>query len=250
MSSIWTTEIYVYIALSFLVAGLVKGVIGLGFPTIILAMLSLQLGVREAMAIMLLPCFLTNVWQAFSGGCLLAILQRIWPLLVSASIMIWLTTSLIATVETRLLSCLLGMVICAYGAIGITSPIISTSRKQERWLTPLVGACNGIITGLTGTFVVPGVLYLQSLKMTKDWLIQAMGILFLTSTTALGAGLFGHNLTSSRFFLVSAVAVIPSFAGMAMGQTLRRSLGEQSFDRIFYISLLLLGLYIVGNCLS
>ena len=245
----WTLELYTFIAVSFLMAGLVKGVIGLGFPTIILAMLSLQLGVREAMALMLLPCFLTNVWQAFSGGNLIPIVRRIWPFLVSASIMIWVTTTLMATVETWFLSCLLGVVICSYSIIGMTSPAFCTPAKQERWLTPVVGFLNGIVTGLTGTFVVPGVLYLQSLRMGKDLLIQAMGILFLTSTTALGAGLFSNNLTSNQYILVSAAAVVPSFAGMALGQIIRRFLGEKRFERVFYISLLLLGLYIIGKCL-
>jgi uncharacterized membrane protein YfcA len=244
-----STELYPYIAVCFLTAGLVKGIIGLGFPTIILAMLSLQIGVRDAMALMLLPCFLTNVWQALSGGNLMPILQRIWPFLVCASVMIWVTTALIAAVETWFLSCLLGLVVCTYALIGMTSPGLSTPVQKERWLTPLVGACNGVVTGLTGTFVVPGVLYLQSLRMGKDKLIQAMGILFLTSTTALGAGLFSHNLTSNEYILISAAAVVPSFAGMALGQIIRRFLGEQRFEKVFYISLLLLGLYIVGKCL-
>lgn len=245
----WTVETYAFITLSFLVAGLVKGIIGLGFPTIILATLSLQIGVREAMVLMLLPCFLTNVWQAFSGGNLRLILRRIWPFLVSASVMIWLTTSLIATVETWFLSCLLGIVVCSYAVIGMVSPVIHTPAHHERWLTPLFGTCNGVITGLTGTFVVPGVLYLQSLRMGKDTLIQAMGVLFLTSTAALGTGLFSHNLTSNEYILISAAAVIPSFTGMALGQIIRRFIGEQRFNSVFYISLLLLGLYIVGKCL-
>ena len=245
----WPLETYAFIAISFLFAGLVKGVIGLGFPTIILAMLSLHLGVREAMALMLLPCFLTNVWQAFSGGNLLSILRRIWPFLISAALLIWITTSFIAAVEPRFLSCLLGIVICTYAIVGMSSTQFSIPEKHERWLTPVLGACNGIVTGLTGTFVVPGVLYLQSLRMGKNRLIQAMGILFLTSTTALGAGLFGHNLTSNQYFLVSAAAVIPSFAGMACGQFIRRFLGEQRFEKVFYTSLLLLGLYIVGKFL-
>ena len=97
----WPLETYIFITFSFLTAGLIKGVIGLGFPTIVLAMLSLSLGVKDAMSLMLLPCFCTNVWQAFSGGYLRAILKRIWPLLVCASLTIWLTTSMIAVSSLR-----------------------------------------------------------------------------------------------------------------------------------------------------
>ncbi len=243
----WTTEINLYIAFSFLVAGFVKGVVGLGFPTIVLAILSLQIGVRDAMALMLLPCFLTNVWQAFSGGNLKSILQRIWPLLLAAAIFIWLTTAIIKAVEPWLLALLLGLVLCIYAVMGLNTVQIFTPPRHERLLTPLVGIVNGCISGLTGTFVVPGVLYLQSLKMTKEVLVQAMGILFLVSTTALGAGFVSHSLIGEASIIISLLAVLPSFAGMALGRLVRKSLGESRFQNIFYLSLLLLGLYIVGN---
>ncbi|MDJ0622643.1 MAG: sulfite exporter TauE/SafE family protein [Desulfocapsaceae bacterium] len=244
----WSLETYFYITASFFIAGLVKGLVGLGFPTIILAMLSLSLGVRDAMALMLLPCFLTNIWQAFSGANLRVILERIWPLLICASITIWLTTSVIAGLETWLLSFILGTIVCAYALFGMTSRRVTVPEHHEYWLTPILGIVNGVITGLTGTFVVPGVLYLQGLRLPKDALIQAMGILFLVSTTALGAGLFGHGLTSGRFLLFSAAATVPSFVGLGLGQLIRNSLGEQRFERIFYISLFVLGFYIVYNC--
>lgn len=244
----WTTEVYLFIGCAFMVAGLIKGTVGLGFPTVILAMLSLSLGVREAMALMLLPCFLTNVWQAASGGNMAAILRRIWPLLVGASMTIWLTTSIIGTMETRLLSGLLGLVVCTYALAGLTAPRFTSPGNHEYWITPVIGVVNGIITGLTGTFVVPGVLYLQSLKLKRDVLVQAMGILFLVSTTALAVGLSGHGLLGTGYLLISTLAVVPAFIGMALGKRVRRSIPEERFARVFFCALLLLGIYIIGNC--
>lgn len=240
----WPAELYFFIFVSFIIAGGVKGLIGLGFPTIILAMLTLKIGIRDAMVIMLLPCFFTNVWQALVGGNLAAIIKRIWPLLLTASAAAWITTAFVAGVEARLLSCLLGVIVCIYSVIGLTSPIIITSGRHERWLSPAVGLINGIITGLTGTFVVPGVLYLQSLKIERDKLIQAMGILFLVSTSALGTGLFNHQLADSHLIAFSALALIPSFIGMAAGQKARKYIPETQFQKIFFTALLLLGSYI------
>ena len=56
------------VALTFLLAGLVKGVIGLGLPTISLALLTAALGLPQAMALLLVPSFVTNLWQAVAGG--------------------------------------------------------------------------------------------------------------------------------------------------------------------------------------
>ncbi len=240
----WPIETYIYVMVSCFIAGGVKGLIGLGFPTIIIAMLSLKIGVREAMAIMLLPCFLTNFWQAISGGNLTLIIRRIWPLLLTASLTIWFTTAFVASINSKILTGLLGIVVFSYAILGLVAPRIRVIKKHEIWLAPATGFINGIIGGLTGNFVVPAVLYLQSLQLGKDCLVQAMGVLFLVSTAALGSGLFNHELLSNQFLRFSAMAIIPSFAGMAIGQLIRKTVSERDFQRIFFLSLLLLGSYI------
>ena len=56
-----------WIALVLLVAGTVKGVVGLGLPTITLALLTATLGLKDAMAILLIPSIVTNVFQMEIG---------------------------------------------------------------------------------------------------------------------------------------------------------------------------------------
>jgi hypothetical protein len=70
---------YALVAATFFIAGGVKGVIGLGLPSVSLALLTATLGLYEAMAILLVPSFVTNLWQAVVGGELRAILARTWP---------------------------------------------------------------------------------------------------------------------------------------------------------------------------
>lgn len=234
-----------YITCCFVIAGTVKGLIGLGFPTIILATLALTIGVHEAMALMLLPCFFTNVWQALWGGHIRRVLRKIWPLLLTAICTILLTTSYIGQVNTVFVSCLLGLVVSAYGCLGLLAPRLHIGPRRERWLTPVVGMVNGVITGLTGSFVVPGVFYLQSLKLEKDTLIQAMGILFLLSTLALGAGLMNANQIDSTLLTLSAAAIVPSFMGMWAGQQIRRRVPETTFRTVFFYALLILGISII-----
>jgi len=53
---------------------------------------------------------------------------------------------------------------------------------------------NGILTGMTGSFVIPGVMFLQAIGLPRDTLIQAMGMLFTASTLALAIALQGNRL--------------------------------------------------------
>src|SRR3546814_10582306 len=81
------------IAGTFVLAGAVKGVVGFGLPTVSLALLTVAFGLPQAMALMLAPAFVTNLWQALAGGRSLVLLRRLWPFLLMATVTVWLGRS-------------------------------------------------------------------------------------------------------------------------------------------------------------
>jgi hypothetical protein len=93
------------------------------------------------------------------------------------------------------------------------------------------------------------VLYLQSLGLPREAFIQAMGVLFGTSVTALAAALGNRQLLSIDLALLSAGAVPPALIGMGLGQLVRRRLSEEGFRTIFFTALLLIGAHIVASAL-
>lgn len=235
------------VTLTFLLAGTVKGVIGLGLPTVSLALLTVTIGLQPAMALLLVPSFVTNIWQALTGGNGRGILARLWPFLLAATIIVWIGASALTRVDVSLLSALLGMLLVVYSLINLSGPHVSIPRRSEAWAGPIIGMMNGVLTGMTGSFVVPGVLYLQALGLPRDMLVQAMGILFTTSTVALAVSLGGQDLLTLELGVISTAAVLPAIVGMILGQRLRRKLSETSFRRVFFFSLLALGTYIVAR---
>jgi uncharacterized membrane protein YfcA len=231
------------VAVTFLLAGTVKGVIGLGLPTVSLALLTATLGLQPAMALMLAPSFTTNLWQAVTGGHGWAILARLWPFLLAATATIWIGAAMAAFVDVALLSALLG---------GSRLPVarLALPPKSLRWAGPLAGCVNGVLTGMTGSFVVPGVPYLQTLGLPRDMLIQAMGVLFTLSTAALGLALAGRGLLSADLGLQSVAAIPPALLGMVLGRWLRGRLSEAAFRKVFFAALLVLGFYIIARSLG
>lgn len=237
----------ILIALTFLLAGIVKGVIGMGLPSVSLALLTASLGLPQAMALLLVPSFVTNVWQGLVGGNALRILKRIWPFLIMASVTVWLGAAALTRVNLDLLSALLGVLLILYAVSGMSGARFSLPRRQERWAGPLLGGINGVLTGMTGSFVMPGVVFLQAIGLPRDMLIQSMGMLFTVSTLALAISLKGNGLLTAELSGISAVAVVPALIGMVLGQRLRRRLPEKLFRRFFFVALLLLGLYIIAD---
>lgn len=240
-------ELLVLVVVTFLIAGGVKGVIGLGLPTVALALLTAASDLTTAMTLLLFPSFLTNLWQAMVGGAAREIMARTWPFLAAAVVTVPIGALALETVPLTALSGLLGGLIVTYAAISLAGLRLAMTPVTARRTGPLFGVLNGILTGMTGSFVVPGVMYLQALGLSRDAFVQAMGILFTLSTLALGLSLARSDVLLSENITLSALAVLPAFAGMWAGQRLRARLSETLFRRVFFIALTILGLYIVWN---
>ncbi len=232
---------------TFLLAGAVKGMIGLGLPTVSLALLTVAIDLPHAMALLLVPSFVTNLWQALVGGRAREIVLRIWPFLLMATVTVWLGATALTRVDLHLLSALLGALLVIYSLVSLGGVRFSLSARQEIWLGPVIGSANGILTGMTGSFVVPGVLFLQSIGLSRDTLIQALGMLFTVSTLALAIALGGNRFLSVELAAWSGVALLPALLGMVLGQRIRLCLPEALFRRVFFACLLVLGAYIVAG---
>jgi hypothetical protein len=241
----WNFETLLAVSLIFALAGAVKGVIGLGLPSVSLAILTIFFGLQPAMALLLVPSLVTNVWQACAGGRLRELLRRLWLFLLCAAAGIWVGVEVLAVADAALLARLLGVLLAAYALLGLLTPQMTLPASAETWAGPLVGVINGVLTGLTGSFAVPGVPYLQALGLPRDALVQAMGILFTISTVALAIALQGKRLITGDQALMSLAAVVPAVVGMWLGQRIRRLLSEAVFRKVLFLSLLVLGLYIV-----
>jgi len=55
------------VAATFLLAGLVKGVVGMGLPPVAIGIMALAMPPAQAAALVLVPAFVTNIWQMMSG---------------------------------------------------------------------------------------------------------------------------------------------------------------------------------------
>ncbi|MEM7061418.1 MAG: sulfite exporter TauE/SafE family protein [Pseudomonadota bacterium] len=232
----------VIVVATFLLAGLVKGVIGMGLPTVALGVLAVATDLSIAMALMIAPSLVTNLMQAITGGHLRAILRDHWLFLLSALACIWVGGLALNRVDLGLLSGVLGLSLVIYAAAGLLGVRLAISPRPLAALP--FGALNGVLTGMTGSFIVPSVMYLQASGLGRDALVQAMGVVFLASTVMLAIVLRQNTFLTDELGITSLAAILPAVAGMYLGQLVRHQLSETMFRRIFLLSTLALGGYL------
>jgi len=229
----------------FLLAGTVKGLVGLGLPTITIALTSLVLPLTESIALIALPTIITNVWQAAVGGRFRYIVRRHWPLIVPLALTLYLTMWLAGQKGPGWASVVLGLVLMVYGAMGLARWRLRLSPDLERPLAPVIGVISGFVAGLVGVPVIPLMPYLQALAIRPDELVQTLGIVLCATSLTLTGSLINFGLLDGSHALLSAAAIVPSMAGMWIGQRVRAGLSVAQLRVAVFAAIELTSLYTV-----
>jgi uncharacterized membrane protein YfcA len=229
--------------IAFLTGGFVKGAVGLGLPTVSLAVLTAGMDLRAAVALMALPAACTNVYQATQGGEFLDLLRRHWPLVLSSFISVWFGTLILFSVDPLLLTGILGTTLCLYAALSL----LTVRLRLEPVLGPLTGGLTGLMTGATGSLALPLMAYLDGLGLDKNRFVQLTGIVASALTVPLAIGVAGRSMVAGTLPLAAVLVLIPSFLGLWFGQRVRARLSEGRFRTLVLLSLLVLGAKLVDK---
>lgn len=226
---------------TFIVAGFVKGVVGLGLPTVAVGLLGLVMAPPEAASLLIVPSAVTNAWQLLAGPHFRALLRRLGPMLIGICAGTLAGGALLPRDLTGYATTALGAALVLYAIIGLAAVRIAVPARMEGWLSPLAGAATGLVTSVTGVFVIPAVPYLQGLGLDKEDLVQALGLAFTVSTFALASSLALDGTFRPAIAATSLYALIPALAGMFLGQWMRSRIRADVFRKIFFVGLLALG---------
>ena len=229
------------VAVIYLLAGAVKGAIGLGLPTVSMALLGVWLPIEQAAAILVLPAFLTNIWQSLAGGALVSLLRRIWPMMICLVLGTLLTAGVMTSGNTTLTGIFLGLILASYAGLALAGYRFTVSPRAEVVLGPTAGLTTGLITGATGIFVIPAAPYIEALKLNKDEFVQAIGITALIATSALALGLGMNGQLAPDIAVPGLLGTIAAFGGMFAGQALRARVSVDVFRHWVLIGLIALG---------
>src|SRR6476659_571159 len=228
-----------FIAAALLLAGFVKGVVGLGLPTVSIGLLAVAM--QPSRAIVIVPAIVTNIWQTFAGPHLRDIIRRLWPLMAGTVIGIWLNAGMLSGPYARYGGVVLGVLLVIYAIVGLSKFNFSVARSNEKWIGGIVGLVTGMVSAATGVQVVPSMPFMQAIGMEKDELVQALGVFFTVATLALA-----FNLTAAGL-LSAATALAAAFVGMFVGQAVRARMQPEVFRRWFLFAMILLGLYLAAS---
>lgn len=210
------------VGIFFLMAAFLKGVTGLGFSTISLALLATVFDFKLCIPLVIMPSLLSNLMVMGQAGGFKPAVARFWPLYLGLGPGLFLGLMLLGSTPSSLAAAGLGAVLLVYAVYGLVGKKPGLGSGAQAGLRAPVGFLTGLVNGLTGSQVMPVLPYLMSLKLRRDEFITAINISFTLSSLVMIFGLNRLGLIDWQIFIYSALGAVPAWLGITWGFALRR----------------------------
>lgn len=231
-------------ALGMLAGGFAKGAVGFALPMISVSVGGGALPATLAVAGMILPGVVTNIWQTFreGGAAAFASLREHWRLNAILLAMIAVCAQLVTAIPERALFLILGAGVSGFGLMQIFGVRLTIPPGGRRRVEAGCALVAGFFGGMAGVWGPPIVLYLLALETPKKAMVRAQGVSFLLGSVILVIAHLNSGLLSGAGAAWSAAMILPAVVGMALGQAVQDRLDPVAFRRATLFVLVLAGL--------
>ena len=235
------TSIVAAVVCSLIVAGLLKGIIGVGMPVVALPLLSLFIDIKSAVMLLSMPLIFSNVPQALEGGKTVRCLRQLMPVIFGMIPGLFLGVRILLALDANVAEIIAGLVVMGVGGVTLLAPRL---QLQSRLVLP-TGVTLGFFGGILGAIAaMPGPLVFVFLlaKGLRGKAFTKEASLYLV----VSAGLLAILLAASRQFnwldvLVSMAAMLPVVLGMYVGQQMRDKIAPETFEKLVLIAVIAAG---------
>lgn len=239
-----TAEVAILI-LAFLIAGGVKGLLGLGLPLVAVAILSTAFEIRAAVPLVVIPVVATNLWQWLRGPATGRVVRRFMAISLAACVGVLIGTELLFVLDPDILVAVLGLLVCSYVLFNTFAIDVYVPPSRERLVGLPLGLVGGVFCGAAGSIGPTVAAYLQAIRVGRDEFVQATGMIFFISGVPWLAALIAKDAVPLPTAAVSAAAIVPAAIGMAGGAWARKRIPEARFRLVVFIALFIVGLNLI-----
>lgn len=244
-----TTELILYAFVVFLLAGVVKGCLGIGMPTTAIGILSQIIDPRLAIMLAIVPVFGANIWQVYRAGQGFEALLRYKYFALSLFVVMYASSLAAANVNTSAIVFALGVIIVIFAVTSLVHLTPKIPEKFDKTAQLIGGVTGGVSGGLTTIWGPPMVIYLLGRGVEKDEFVRATGVLLVIGSIPLMGGYITNGLMDAGTLQVSAMMLIPVLLGFAVGEKLRRRFSTELFRKILLYGFLIIGLNLLRRSL-
>lgn len=232
-----------------LIAGTVKGIAGLGLPTIAVSLLVFFFDAHVSLGLIVLPLLFSNLLQAWQSGQFRWVFSNFWPYLAAIALAIFIASSFASRINAKVIYLLIALGIFLFLISQRKLPSINLSGRHRVFSASFAGTLAGILGGLTTVWGPPTIIYLRMLGLEKEQFVRATGWMFLIGSLPLTAGYWMGGILTAELIPVGILGSAMAMCGVVLGKHIRKRVSEKHFVLIIDVILALMALNLLRKSL-
>nr|WP_245962830.1 sulfite exporter TauE/SafE family protein [Roseovarius halotolerans] len=228
-------------------AGIVKGVVGFAMPMVMISALGSMVSPEVALAGLIIPTVVTNVWQALRQGIGAAweSTRRFWRFLLVGFVLLMGSAQLVPYLPKSLMSLMIGVPVAVYAAWGLSGRPLALPGASGRRGEAIMGAVAGFFAGFSGVWGPPTVAMLTARGTDMQEQMRVQGVIYGLGSVALAGAHLVSGVLNSATAPLSMALVLPALAGLWLGFRIQDRIDQRTFRKLTLLVLLIAGLNLI-----
>jgi uncharacterized membrane protein YfcA len=231
-----------------LLAGFIKGATGFALPMIMVSGLATVLPPDVAIAALIVPTVVSNVWQSLRGGGIAAavtVASRFKLYIATLLAVIVITAQMVSMMSQSAILLMIGGPIVLLALVLLSGKSFQVSPHTRTVTDMVVGAMSGFLGGLAGIWGPLTVMYLTAMETPKKEQVRVTGVIFGAGAIVLGLSHVQSGLLNAQTLPLSLFMIMPVLIGQTLGNLVQDRLDQQKFKRLTLFVLIVAGLNLV-----
>jgi len=238
-------EFLIVISSIYLIAGIVKGIMGFGLPIITMSLLPFFVSIETAIVLSAIVQPATNVFQFYLAKHWAEAFETAKPVIVALVIGVFVGAWLLSIVNSSILLVLAGATITLhsiYQLLGARFVFPPEKRKISGYGFGFIAGVVGVLTSLNGwAFVI----YLIACEANRNLFRSTVALLFLISGTLISTSFWATGLLTGELLAIGVMMLVPAFGGMWIGEHVGAQLSNEGFRKLVLGALSIIGIVIL-----
>ena len=245
--------VVLWVLLALMLAGVVQGALGLGFPIVATPLIVAVTDMRTAVILMLLPCLACVATNILRSGPIKPVLAEFWamPLYMIAGSAIG-TRLFIAFPQFPYTLLLAGMILFYLNLERIGKTEWKPIKAHRRFFGMVFGVLAGVSEGTANISGPPLIIYYLALAVTPAVLVQGLNFCFLTGKATQFVTLASAGGVEAVQWLATLPMALAASVATVAGVTIRNRIDILTYRTwlkraLFVMAILLCGQFLHGQ---
>ena len=228
-------EISILVAFSFFIAGVVKGVIGIGLPTTAITLMTFFVSPLTALGLNLIPMTVSNMWQLGKADNPKELIQNYKHFAIFLSICLLITSFYAAQFGDDLVRLIFAIAVLLFVFLQVFGFNFKMKPSQDVFWQGGLGTLAGLIGGIASIWAVPITMYLLMKNVTPKQFVDVSGFLITIGCIPVSLGYIATGVFIPSMFVYGALGSVVAVIGFQIGEKIRNKLNAKTFKNALLV---------------